>query len=335
MVAVDKIRRGRSWAWVFICMCTCTLFLQHCQAQTQYTRDPILYDKYKPPCVPLANAKVSNTSGCMPLANFGTGSSTKHLNHSEIERLTELWLSTGGSGIDTAWTYKDEKQVGNALHKIVRDRNSVFVTTKVPCDGFAAASRQAATNRRHLGLDYVDLVLIHFPCRSKLLLAMTWKALEDEFHNGKAKALGVSNFKLGDLKDLNTVKDLKVKPVVNQIYMHVGCMANANSELVDYCRANGILLEAYSPLGKGVVLKDGDLLKIASNRSLTPAQVALQYLIQKDAVFTFTSTSAKHMRESAQVGTGKGYMLSSDEMKTLDNISVACRDKDNFITTTA
>mmetsp|Transcript_18743 Transcript_18743/g.24491 ORF Transcript_18743/g.24491 Transcript_18743/m.24491 type:complete len:338 (-) Transcript_18743:747-1760(-) len=271
--------------------------------------------------------KLSQSASCMPIVSFGTGSSTSRLNQSLITRLTATWLRDIGYGIDTAWVYQDESSVAKALQVSGKNRSEIFITTKVPCDGLLPATMKAKQNLKLLNVKYVDLLLIHNKCQGKRKLAETWRALEKQHKIGAAKAIGVSNFGVNDMQDLESLLALRkdsIKPAVNQIYMHVGCMPD--SQLVEFCRRQGILLEAYSPLGKGGVLGDQTVNEIAQIHSRTPAQIALQYLVQKGHAFTFTSTNKEHMKQSNEVGRIFGsFPLSLNEMRRLDTISIACK----------
>mmetsp|Transcript_6250 Transcript_6250/g.20275 ORF Transcript_6250/g.20275 Transcript_6250/m.20275 type:complete len:310 (+) Transcript_6250:66-995(+) len=269
-------------------------------------------------CAPLPNS-VEPT--CMPWVNFGTGSSTKFLNASTITTLTRTWLAIGGHGIDTAFVYKDEESVGEAI-AAVSNRSSIFVTTKVPSEGFQSASDQAAANRKQLGVDSVDLLLVHFPSPNLDRLYGTWEALVNEAKTKHATAIGVSNFALADLKNLERMNS-PVRPAVNQIYAHVGCMPD--KPLVDYCAEHGIRIEAYSPLGRGKVLTDPTLTGIAKRHSKSPAQVALQYLIQKGIALAFTTTMPEYMRDNLSVvQPGTAFKLNDTDIVELDAVNVAC-----------
>ncbi len=157
----------------------------------------------------------------LPQLNFGTGSSTSRLPKEEIAALTRAWLAIG-DGIDTAWDYRDELTVGRAVRESGRVRESVFLTTKIPCDGYELASKRAGFNMEQLGLQSVDLLLIHFACDSREKLNGTWTALEEQVDKFLSRQIGVSNFQASDIEELMSL-DKRIKPVVNQIYGHVGC----------------------------------------------------------------------------------------------------------------
>eukprot|EP00516_Mucochytrium_quahogii_P002189 CAMPEP_0203752212 /NCGR_PEP_ID=MMETSP0098-20131031/6162_1 /ASSEMBLY_ACC=CAM_ASM_000208 /TAXON_ID=96639 /ORGANISM=" , Strain NY0313808BC1" /LENGTH=310 /DNA_ID=CAMNT_0050642269 /DNA_START=1623 /DNA_END=2555 /DNA_ORIENTATION=+ len=269
------------------------------------------------PCVPLKGSPL-----CMPKVNFGTGSSTHSL--SNVSKLTSIWLDeVDGFGVDTAFNYFDEKQVGKGIANSAKSREEVFLTTKVGCDGYESSSEQALDNRKQLNLEYVDLLLIHnrHNCSGIDRLNGTWGTLVDEYKAKHARTVGVSNFNYTDFLDLEKLYTSDLRPVVNQIQMHIGCMPS--NELVAYCKKKNIILEAYSPLGKGRVLKNDVVRRIATKYNRTAPQVAVNYLLQKGHIIAFTAHNPAYMKEDLRAAKDPFRIIQGD-MNELDNVKLPC-----------
>jgi 2,5-diketo-D-gluconate reductase A len=272
------------------------------------------------PCLPLRQAEGSPGAGsaCQPWVSFGTGSSTSRLAHDVIGNLTAQWLLAGGRGLDTAFVYKDESDVGRALRSSALGRGEVFVTTKVPCEGYASARAAAAANLAQLGLGSVDLLLSHWPNATEQLNG-TWAALREEWLAGRARHIGVSNFQVDDLKRLMALFPQGPIPAVNQIRMSAGEMPAP--ELLAYCRDHGIALEAYNPLGRNATLLKNDLVaEIARRHGRSRAQVALRYLTQRGFLVATTATKLDHMLEDLEA---LEFDLGADDLGRLDALSRA------------
>ncbi len=271
-------------------------------------------------CLPLRQAEGLPGAGsaCQPWVSFGTGSSTSRLAHDLIGNLTAQWLHAGGRGVDTAFVYKDEGDVGRALRSSALGRGEIFVTTKVPCEGYASARAAAAANLAQLGLGSVDLLLSHWPNATEQLNG-TWAALREEWLAGRARHIGVSNFQVDDLKRLMALFPQGPVPAVNQIRMSAGEMPAP--ELLAYCRDHGIALEAYNPLGRNATLLKNDLVaEIARRHGRSRAQVALRYLTQRGFLVATTATKLDHMLEDLEV---LEFDLGADDMGRLDTLSCA------------
>ena len=172
-------------------------------------------------------------------------------------------VSVGYHHIDTAQAYGNERGVGEGIRTCGLPREEVFVTTKLAAEikTYEEAVTAIDESLKKMGLDYIDLMLIHSPqpwaqFREAVRSfdegnRQAWKAMEEEYQQGKLKAIGVSNFEKEDLENL--LSSCRVKPMVNQLLVHV---SNTPSELIAYNQANGILVEAYSPIGHGEVLKN-------------------------------------------------------------------------------
>jgi len=236
--------------------------------------------------------------------------------HDDVVRVIETALRIGYRSIDTAANYGNERAVGEALRRSGIPRSALFVTTKVwnADHGYDAAIRACDESLRKLGLDYVDLYLIHWPVRGKY--KETWRGLETLYEEGKARAIGVSNFQIHHLEDL--LQNCKIVPAVNQVEFHPYL---TQRELLRYCREKGIRLEAWSPLMMGgEVLQEPVIRRIAEKHGKTPAQIILRWDIQQDVVTIPKSVTESRLRENLDI-----FGFSLDEC---DMIEIASLNRD-------
>jgi diketogulonate reductase-like aldo/keto reductase len=205
-------------------------------------------------------------------------------------------LRLGYRHIDTARIYGNEADVGAAVRDSDVPRAEVFVTTKLWNDdqGFDAALRAFDASLSRLGLDYVDLYLLHWPVPGKRL--DSWRALERIQADGRARAIGVSNFLVPHLREL--LASCNVPPAVDQIELTPFLQRR---ETVALCKQQGIVVEAYSPLTRGVRLGHPTLQQVASRLERSPAQVLLRWGIQQGVVVLPKSTQPDRIAENAQV----------------------------------
>lgn len=235
----------------------------------------------------------------------------------------------GYRSIDTAAIYENERSVGQAIREALAEsglrREDLFVTSKVWNADLGYESTLAAyeASLERLGLDYLDLYLIHWPVAGKYKDA--WRALETLYKAGRVKAIGVSNFQVHHLEDL--LKDAEVVPVVNQVEFHPRL---TQQELRSFCAGKGIQLEAWSPLMQGQLLDDPTLQEIAAKRGKSIAQVILRWDLQHGVVTIPKSTKEHRIAENASVF---DFELSADEMARIDGLNRNLRvgpDPDNF-----
>ncbi|MFC7393770.1 aldo/keto reductase [Scopulibacillus cellulosilyticus] len=242
-----------------------------------------------------------------------------------VESAVKHALKTGYRSIDTAAVYGNEKGVGNAIRESGIERDKLFVTTKVwnSAQGYDSTLQAFEESREKLGLDYVDLYLIHWPVEGKYI--DTWKAMEKLYHEGKVRAIGVSNFHEHHLQDL--MKNTEVKPMVNQIELH----PHLNQEpLRNYCKENDIQVEAWSPLAQGKVLSDSVITKIADKYGKSPAQVVIRWDLQNGIVTIPKSVTPHRIEENANVF---DFELTNEEMNQINAVNKDERtgpDPDNF-----
>ena len=233
-------------------------------------------------------------------------------------------IRAGYRNIDTAAAYHNEKSVGEGIRQAMAEtgvrREELFVSTKLWNDhrGYDPAMRAFETSVRELGLDYLDLYLIHWPAVRRWhadwrqINASTWRAFETLYRGGQIRAIGVSNFLTSHLQAL--LEDGGIAPMVDQIEYHPGF---GQTESAEFCRRRGIAVEAWSPLGTGAVLKNGVLAGIAKRHGKSAAQICLRWLLQKGIIPLPKSVQEEHIRENARIF---DFRLSGAEMRSIDEI---------------
>lgn len=216
----------------------------------------------------------------IPAVGFGTFQTPD----GEVAReAVKAAIRAGYRHIDTAFAYGNEVSVGEGIARSGVARSDIFLTTKhwVTERGYEKAAKAIDTSLKNLGTDYLDLYLIHWPCVEKVspewkeINASTWRAFEEAYKAGKIRAIGISNFDVKHAEALCAVAE--IKPMVNQLEYHPGYLQKEN---VDWCKANGILVEAWSPLGCGAVLGDERLAQIASGYNKSVAQLCIRFALQ-------------------------------------------------------
>lgn len=255
-----------------------------------------------------------NTGGTMPAFGFGTWNLAEG---GEVVDAVMEALNVGYRLIDTAKIYGNEGGVGEAVRKSSVPREDIFVTTKLwPNDfGYESALRAFDESLNRLGLEYIDLYLMHWPGREKGRREESWRALIDIYKRGQAKSIGVSNYMVEHLEDVLASSD--VVPAVNQIEFHP-YVYEKQRPILDFCKKHGIIVEAYSPLSRGLGLDNITVHDIAERSRRTPAQVVLRWAIQHDTVPIPKSATPERIRENIKVF---DFELSADDMKSLDDLS--------------
>lgn len=233
-----------------------------------------------------------------------------------------LWaLEDGYRHIDTAMAYGNEASVGRAIKDSGIKREEIFVTTKLPAEhkGYEITHECFEKSRISLGLDYIDLYLIHAPwpwdqigkdCTEGNIAS--WRAFEEIYDSGKAKAIGISNFEPKHMDPI--LVGCNHIPMVNQVRFHIG---DRQEEVVDYCNDKGILITAYSPLATGRILEDKRIVDMATRYQVSTAQLCIRYCLQKDMVVIPKSTKRERIKSNGQVD----FVITSEDMKALDQIS--------------
>jgi diketogulonate reductase-like aldo/keto reductase len=227
-------------------------------------------------------------------------------------------LKNGYRHIDTAAIYGNEEEVGRAIKDSGVDRKDIFVTTKLwnSDQGYLSAKRALKKSLERLGLDYVDLYLIHWP-KDYQKTADSWQALEDLYLDGYTRAIGVSNFTFHHLEHL--FETATITPMVNQVETHLKLQ---NHKLQEFCMKNGIYLEAYAPLMshhiKEELLNDEEVAKVAKKHNVSNAQIALAFLAYRDIIIIPKSVTPKRIDENLQ---SMDITLDDEDYKTLRAIN--------------
>ncbi len=214
----------------------------------------------------------------------------------EVENAVRTALEVGYRSIDTAKVYGNEAGVGKALKESGVPREEVFITTKVWNDdqGYESTLEAFEGSRQRLGVDVIDLYLIHWPVKGKYI--DTWRAMEKLYKEGKVRAIGVSNFHQHHLDNL--LAECEIVPMVNQVEMH----PYLNQEpLHNYCREKGIQLEAWSPLMQGKFKEEPLFSELAEKYGKTEAQIILRWDLQREIVTIPKSVTPSRIAENADI----------------------------------
>ncbi|WHY03290.1 aldo/keto reductase [Neobacillus sp. DY30] len=243
----------------------------------------------------LLSTTTLNNGVKMPWLGFGV---FKVQEGEEVVNSVKTAIEAGYRSIDTAAIYQNEEGVGKAIAESNVPREELFITTKVwnNDQGYESTLAAFETSLNKLGLDYLDLYLIHWPVPSKGLYVETWKALEKLYKDGRVRAIGVSNFNVNHLEDL--LANCEIKPMVNQVEYHP---VFNQQELHDFCKKNEIQLEAWSPLMQGSLLNDPILVEIANKYNKSTAQVILRWDIQTGVVTIPKSIKPHRIAENADI----------------------------------
>lgn len=259
----------------------------------------------------------------IPCVGFGTWQTPEGAVAVESVRTA---IETGYRHIDTAAVYDNEVGVGEGVRAGLAStglaREDVFVTSKMWNSerGYDSALAAFDATMERLGFDYLDLYLIHWPAAPhqfdnwRQLNLQTWRAFEDLYKAGRVRAIGVSNFKPSHLEPL--LADAEIAPMVNQIEYHIGLSQRETQEV---CEANGIVVEAWSPLGQGKLLATPIMVDMAERYGATPAQVAIRWCLQHGAVPLPKSVTAERIVSNGDVFS---FELAAEDMAALDAIDM-------------
>lgn len=221
---------------------------------------------------------------------------------------------------DTAQAYGNERGVGEGVRTCGVPREELFVVSKVAAEHktYEEAKKGIDETLKKMGLDCLDMMIIHSPqpwvkvnqCDDRYVEGnrAAWRALEDAYKEGKLRAIGVSNFQIGDLNSL--MEGCTVKPMVNQILLHI---SNTPLELVEFCQKNGIVVEAYSPIAHGVILNQPEIKAMAEKYGVSVPQLCIRYTMQLGAVSLPKTANPDHMKTNAEVD----FTISEEDMETL------------------
>lgn len=251
------------------------------------------------------------------------GLGTWFIDDDKVAKAVNDAVEIGYRNIDTAQAYGNERGVGEGVRTSGIERDELFVSSKLAAeiksydDAVEAIDGSLATMR----LDHIDLMLIHSPQPWDDFRGgdyadgnrEAWRALEDAYNAGKLRSIGVSNFEQRDLE--NILSTSTVTPHVNQILVHVG---NTPTELIAHCKSKNILVEAYSPIGHGEVLKNPDVKAMAEQYGVSVPQLCIRYSLQLGAVSLPKTANPDHMRSNAQID----FVISNEDMDALRSVRI-------------
>lgn len=230
-------------------------------------------------------------------------------------------VEIGYRNIDTAQAYGNERGVGEGVRTSGVPRDEVFVSTKLAAEikDYDGAATAIDGSLQTLGLEYIDLMLIHSPQPWDDFRGgdyaegnrQAWRALEEAHEAGKILSIGVSNFQQSDLE--NILENCAVVPHVNQLLVHAG---NTPSELLAYCEEKQILVEAYSPIAHGAILENADVQAMAEKYGVSVPQLCIRYTLQLGTVSLPKTANPEHMRSNAEVD----FVVSDEDMAALQGL---------------
>lgn len=258
-----------------------------------------------------------NNGIAIPRIAFGTW----QIPNERVTDAAKAALSVGYRHIDTAAAYKNECGVGKALRESGLRRDEVFITSKIPAEvkTYEGAKSVIATSLKNLETPYIDLMLIHAPKPWEELFGgsektyyaenlAVWKAMEEAVAAGQLRAIGVSNFEINDLQNL--IDHAAIKPAVNQIRVHIG---HTPTEVISYCKANDIVVMAFSPNATGKLLGHPVVAEIAAKYQVSVPQLSIRYDYQLGLIPLPRSTNPVHIAENKNID----FVISDADMQRL------------------
>jgi diketogulonate reductase-like aldo/keto reductase len=256
------------------------------------------------------NSRIELNNGIyIPIIGLGTWLLTGKIAYNAVS-----WaLKLGYRLIDTATIYGNEREVGEAIQDSGISQEELFITTKVwkSDQGYDNTIEAFNKSLKKLGLDYIDLYLIHWPVPRKSV--ETWRAMERLYNEGKTRAIGVSNYNLHFLNEL--LDNLNIIPSINQVEFSPFLY---QKELLEFCESKSIKMEAYSPLTRGYKLKHPKIVEIAQKYNKSPAQVLIRWGIQHNIIQIPKSGNLNHLKENIDIF---NFNLDESEIRELDNLN--------------
>jgi diketogulonate reductase-like aldo/keto reductase len=250
------------------------------------------------------------------------GLGTWFINNKDVGQAVKNAAKIGYRHIDTAQAYENESGVGDGIKACGVNREDMFVTTKLAAElkSYKEAVVSIDKSLKTLGLDYIDMMIIHSPKPWMKFHEKNpffegnreaWRALEEAYKAGKLRAIGLSNFEKPDIE--NILESCSVNPMVNQILAHI---SNTPKELIQYTQDKGILVEAYSPVAHGELLKNREVAKIAEKYGVTVPQLSIRYVLQLGLLPLPKTANPDHMKNNADVD----FVISEEDMEWLKNV---------------
>ena len=244
----------------------------------------------------------------------------------------KMALEAGYRHIDTAQAYGNEEGVGIGMRESGLKREEIYLTTKVMAElkTYKKAKKSIDDSLKRLGVDYIDLILIHCPQPWVLFRGKrrffkenieVWRALEEAYKEGKVKAIGVSNFLIDDLE--NIMNNCEIKPMVNQILCHIG---NTPIDVIKFCQENNIVVESYSPIAHGAALNNPAIKAMADKYHVSIAQLCIQYTLQLDTISIPKASSKEHIEDNAKLD----FEICEEDMIELIKLNEIDYGKDAF-----
>lgn len=251
------------------------------------------------------------------------GLGTWLIDNDKVVDVIKTAVKLGYRHIDTAQAYENEEGVGLGIKKCGIPREELFITTKIRAEykNYEDAKKSIDESLTKLGLDYLDLMIIHSP-QPWVEFRETdnkyyeenlevWRALEDSYKEGKIKSIGVSNFHNDDLQ--NILDNCEIKPMVNQVLSHIG---QTPFDIIDYCKKNDIVVEAYSPIAHGEAGRIEEVNKLAEKYNKTFAQICLKYQLQLGLVVLPKASSVEHLSNNFDLD----FVISDEDMEILNKV---------------
>jgi len=250
------------------------------------------------------------------------GLGTWFISNENVGQAVKAAAEIGYRHIDTAQAYSNESGVGGGIRACGVKREDMFVTTKLAAEvkSYKEAVVSIDTSLKTMGLDYLDLMIIHSPKPWTKFHGQNayfegnleaWRALEEAYKAGKLRAIGLSNFEKADID--NIIESCSVKPMVNQILAHI---SNTPKELIQYTQGKGMLVEAHSPVGHGELLKKEELAEMAKKYGVSVPRLCIRYTLQLDLLPLPKTANPDHMKDNADVD----FVISEEDMALLKNM---------------
>ena len=250
------------------------------------------------------------------------GLGTWFINNKDVVQAIKDATQIGYRHIDTAQAYRNESGVGRGIRESGVKRDSLFITTKLAAEvkSYQKAVASIDKSLQTMGLDYIDLMIIHSPQPWMQFRAENryfegnreaWRALEEAYKAGKLRAIGLSNFEKADID--NILESCTVKPMVNQILAHI---SNTPHDLIQYTQNKGILVEAYSPIAHGELMKNEQVANVAQKYGVTIPQLSIRYILQLGLLPLPKTANPAHMKNNAAVE----FVISEADMDLLKNV---------------